>query len=137
MTRERLRAVRSQLAELRQLRERLARLEARMYSPKSIEISDMPRGGGGGDAMVDMVSSHSRLVALYRAKIEAMESEQIAVEEAIVGLRPAEREVIRARYLDGLTWEEICVEVGYAWAQVHRIHGAALRRLEEEEKPEG
>lgn len=41
----------------------------------------------------------------------------------------AERAVLMHRYLRRLSWEQICVEMGYQWAQVHRIHARALKDL--------
>ena len=40
-----------------------------------------------------------------------------------------EAEVLRLRYIKGLKWEEVAVEMGYAWAQIHRIHSSALKNL--------
>lgn len=40
-----------------------------------------------------------------------------------------EQEVLRLRYIKGLKWEEVAVEMGYAWAQIHRIHSSALKNL--------
>ncbi len=28
-----------------------------------------------------------------------------------------------------MKWEKIAVEMGYAWAQIHRIHSSALKNL--------
>ena len=33
------------------------------------------------------------------------------------------------QYIKGLKWEKIAVEMGYAWAQIHRIHSSALKNL--------
>ena len=40
-----------------------------------------------------------------------------------------EREVLTLRYIKGLKWEEICVEMGYSWKHVHRIHSSALNNF--------
>ena len=37
-----------------------------------------------------------------------------------------ERQVLTLRYIKGLKWEEIAVEMHVEWAQVHRIHARAL-----------
>lgn len=40
-----------------------------------------------------------------------------------------EREVLTLRYIKGLKWEEICVEMGYSWKHVHRIHSSSLNNF--------
>lgn len=40
-----------------------------------------------------------------------------------------ERDIMQRRYVEGLSWEEICVAIGFSWAQVHRYHRAALEHL--------
>lgn len=37
-----------------------------------------------------------------------------------------ERRVLRRRYLRGMKWEDICVDMDYEWAQTHRYHAKAL-----------
>jgi len=41
-----------------------------------------------------------------------------------------QRTVLRLRYIDGMTWEKICVNINYEWAWTHRIHSNALRNIE-------
>lgn len=49
-------------------------------------------------------------------KIEAVEDE-------------AEQNVLRYRYIACRKWEDICVIMGYEWAQIHRVHSRALRNF--------
>lgn len=41
-----------------------------------------------------------------------------------------QRALLIERYVNGKTWERICVDMKYSWKQVHRIHGAALQAIE-------
>lgn len=41
-----------------------------------------------------------------------------------------EAEVLRLRYIKGMKWEEIVLEMNYTWRWVHQIHGRALEHLE-------
>lgn len=41
------------------------------------------------------------------------------------------REILRLRYLKGMTFEEIAVEMHYSWRHVCTLHGRALLRMEE------
>lgn len=51
------------------------------------------------------------------------------IERSIEALPPREALLIRLRYLDQLSWEEICVEMHYSWRQIHYIHAEALKML--------
>lgn len=41
------------------------------------------------------------------------------------------REILRLRYLKGMTFEQIAVEMHYSWRHVCTLHGRALLRMEE------
>ncbi len=50
-----------------------------------------------------------------------------------------EAEVLRLRYIKNKKWEEIALEMGYAWAQIHRIHSQiekSIRALSDENEAE-
>lgn len=51
------------------------------------------------------------------------------IEKAIETLPAREAFLIRLRYMELRSWETICVEMNYQWAQVHRIHADALKLL--------
>lgn len=40
------------------------------------------------------------------------------------------REILRLRYLEGKTFEQIAVEMNYSWRHVCTLHGRALLRME-------
>lgn len=40
-----------------------------------------------------------------------------------------EQEVLRLRYIKGMKWEEVSVEIGCSWQHTHRIHASALKNL--------
>ena len=64
-----------------------------------------------------------------------LEAQQIAsmleVPQAIDRL-PDERlaRLLRLRYIDGMTWERVAVEMHYSYMQVCRMHGKALDVIE-------
>jgi hypothetical protein len=37
--------------------------------------------------------------------------------------------LIRLYYIDGLTWEKVCVDINYSWRQTHRLHSEALKKI--------
>ena len=44
---------------------------------------------------------------------------------------PQHQAVLYARYINGLRWEAIAVEMGYSWKGVFKIHGQALQAFEQ------
>ena len=40
------------------------------------------------------------------------------------------RDVLNLRYINALPWEQIAVELGYSWRQVHRLHKKAITEFE-------
>ena len=116
--------------EIAQLESKLADVEAALFYPKIQHLSQTPGGQPAeGNPQEALAIYHVELKALYDAKLVELKAEQLAVEKAIEGLEPQERTLLRLRYLDGLTWEEICVKESYSWAQVHRYHAEALKKL--------
>ena len=80
----------------------------------------------------DLVAGHQALVELYQDKLDRMAEELLAIEQAIDRLPVRERAILRRYYIQGMTWEEVCVAEHYSWRQVHRIHARALERLKED-----
>ncbi len=134
MTKERLRKYQTIKREREQLRQQLEELEAALYYPKIQQLDAMPGGGTKeGNPQENLIIHHLELQDRYKAKIEELAAEQLAIEEAIETLDAADRMLFRYRYIDGLKWEEVCVRIGYSWTQTHEHHKAALQKLRKED----
>jgi RinA family phage transcriptional activator len=116
-------------AEHQQLRDELQRLEILMDSPNGPNLDGMPKAPGVGNPVERMVIKHLTLQERYKAQIERMVEQQLAIENLIETLDPTERRLARFRYIDGMTWEEVCYNISYSWMQTHRIHGRMLDKL--------
>jgi hypothetical protein len=124
------------LFEVQQLREQVEALESSLYSPKGQRFTSTPRVPSGERSTMDgAVQQHMDLVKLYREKLAAKEAQQILIEQAIDSLAdPAERVVMRERYIKGKGWQAIAWEMqkqGYSERQMYRLHGFALAKLKE------
>lgn len=122
--------------EVKQLKEQLAALEAALYSPKGQRFTSTPRAASGPkNTMENAVAGHLRLVDLYQEKLLQQEEKLLSVEEAIGSLAdPAQRVVMRERYVLGHSWVKVCDKLrtmGYSERQVYRLHGYALLNLKE------
>lgn len=116
-------------SEQEQLLQRLADIEATLYHPKIQRLTGMPSAPSEGNAMEDMAAQHVELQQRYQEQLERLAAEQLAIEKTIEALEPTARMLMRYRYLDGLTWEEVCVKLTYSWRQTHRLHARALDAL--------
>ena len=111
-----------------QLSDQLARLQARLQ-PGGQNMDGMPKAPGAGDSLANLVAERIDLEARYREKLLQLERAQADIENLIDSLEPTERTLARFRYLDGHTWEQVCLDMSYSWRQVHRIHGRLLDKL--------
>ena len=127
-----LHSYRDLLAEYSQIKDELAKVEAFMEAPRGSNLDGMPRGGSGGDPVVNVVAHHIALQESYKLQLVKLAAAQAAIENMIEGLESGERRLMRCRYIDGLTWEEVCVRIGYSWRQTHNIHAKILDKLADE-----
>ena len=80
--------------------------------------------------MTGIVAELVGLQESYKNKLHRLNAALAEVEDMVDSLDdPVERRLLRCRYIDDLTWEEVCVEMNYSWRQTHRIHGNALDKL--------
>lgn len=114
--------------ERQQIIEERERLLARL-GPGAQNLDGMPRNQGKGDALANGVAAAADLLTMYEAKAYELAKAQKDIEKMIEGLEPVERMLARFRYIEGHTWEEVCVDMSYSWRQVHRIHGRILDKL--------
>ena len=133
MTKERLKKYQEIKHEREQLLLKLEEVEAALYSPKTQRPTGMPSSGSRpeGSPQENLAVYHIELQERYRAKLAELAAEQLAIELAIEPLDATYRMLLRYRYIDGLKWEEVCVQMNYSWRQTHYLHGRALQQLRE------
>ena len=117
-------------AERDQLLEELRQLERCLSTPGGSNMDGMPRSPGAGNPVERLVVKLVTLQERYKAQLLRLAESQEQIEEMIQGLvDPVERRLARFRYIDGLTWEDVCDKMCYSWRQTHRIHGRLLDKL--------
>lgn len=103
--------------------------EAREVGIRSPKMDGMPRTGSGGgiEMQVDRILAAER--RLNRARDEAMAILE-GIEDMIASLENFDQKrILRLRYIDGLTWDEVAMDSGFSERSVRRIHGRALEEL--------
>ena len=101
----------------------------------SSAYSSVPLEGGGSsdDEEAPSVIDH---YATEDADLAASD-DRIVLEQAIADFSPREQDVIRMRFVDGLTQVEIAERLGISQVQVSRLLRRTLRRLQDKIDPEG
>ena len=117
--------------EIEIIEDKIEYLKEKKTSIKSMVITDMPRGSNSeNDRRGILLGEIEELINIYNEKQIRLIKQQIKIEEAISILDdPIDRNIMRLRYLEGMKWEKICVEVNYRWAQVHRHHKSILEKI--------
>lgn len=129
MTKRDLQQYRALCDEANTIKAEIERLQTSVQSPK---LTGMPHGGGDPDRVGALVAKKIDLENRLMDRAEQLYELRHKIEDAMERLVPDQRLLIRYRYIEGLTWESICVRMHYQWAQIHRIHAKALRTLEDD-----
>ena len=87
--------------------------------------------GGGGGRKVERAAERINGVVeeLERQRMECARL-RLEIGKAIASVPDGRlRVLLRMRYVDGLTWEQIAEEMHYSWRQIVRMHGNALEQV--------
>lgn len=93
---------------------------------------DGPKSTSCNDKISYMVADLVDMEEALKIKREKITKEKKEIEKMTEILTPIERLLIRARYIDGESLESVCGIIGYSWRQTNRIHGIALKKMEEQ-----
>lgn len=120
----------SKREEVKELSEKIEHLKDSLTSIKSSSQFGVRAASGSYDKIGEFIATIERLETIYYKKMCDLTKETIEIEQIINALPSRERRLIRSRYLEGHTFEQICYEMNYSWRHVHRLHGEALKKLE-------
>ena len=130
MTKYELRRYRYICQEAEQIREQIENIRALMTAPKSQVITGMPRGGGGnGDKIGEAISRIDKLERRYAKKINELLEERKHIENVIEQLDNIERLLIRYKYFDGKTWDEVADKIDQTIHNTYAIHRKILQKI--------
>lgn len=127
--------VKTWLRSYRYLKNEVERLEEELAEWRSKaekmtrELSGMPSGSGGGDKVPACVEKIWELERKLSAKLSDMVEQRQAIERAIESLPDKKKQLMRYRYIDGMKWEKVAVEMNMEYRWVLRIHGRALQEI--------
>ena len=125
---EYLRSYTPAVSAARRLEEEIEKLRADKMAP-ALVMDDMPHAHD----QKDLSDYAAKLDELERKLIKARYERIDLYAEIFADIESLEHETEKAvltyRYLRRYSWEKICVEMGYQWAQMHRIHARALKNF--------
>lgn len=117
-------------AEERDIREEIARWESRAQKVTA-SWSSAPGGRAGADKVQDGAINLVQLQKQLEEKAETLAQVRIEIERAIGTVKnDTQRRLLRLRYIKGLTWERIAMEMHYGYQWVCKLHGKALLQVE-------
>lgn len=97
----------------------------------SIKYSDMP--GSGSRSIADLSAYSEKLDELEQRLMEEQKNKIKMFAGILMNISRMEDEesknILRLRYIQMLTWENICQIVGCGWTEIHRKHAKALKNF--------
>ena len=113
MTVKELFSVQADLNKLKSLSMELANLEE--FNPyRNNVITDMPKGGQGKDVTEWYIEEKERLRGEIKTYEKKLRMDRAKVEEFIDSASYPEKEIIRYRVINNLSWDDIGAIVGYS-----------------------
>lgn len=129
VTKDELRQYRSIRSEILELRREIEQMELLAIAPKTQKFDAVGGAGGYDDAVSSVVSRLVNMKQMYLAKIACLLAIKEHIEIAVQRLTSEDRRLIRLHYFQGLSWEEVAVELHVSWRAVHYRHRDILERL--------
>lgn len=93
-------------------------------------LSDMPKGKDRQDIIADGIAAINEIEDSINSDIDRLYKLRKEIEEKINDVKDdKQREVLKCRYLDFKTWEEIAYINNYSWQHAFRLHEKALDNI--------
>lgn len=113
-----VKAIRFLATEVENMEERLAVLKNRAIGVGAIVIDPTPKGSSQLNPKEQAYANYLAELDKYQRKVAEYAKKLNEVEQALETLKPLEREVVRLKYVDGMTLERIGDELGYSRANI-------------------
>lgn len=127
---EYLRSYRRMYYKLKSLEEQKQGLVEAVRSAKAIQYSDMPKKTRQSD-LSDYIIKIDELISQINECEIKLRNRRLAIEQGIITISDGiESEILRKRYIEAKSFEEIATELGYTYRHVIRMHGWALLKFE-------
>ncbi len=93
-------------------------------------LSDMPRSNNRTNVIENGIVAMDEIESNINSDIDNLVKLRAEIETKIEGIGDLRlRELLKCRYIDCQTWEEIAYKNGYSWRHVFRMHEKALDEI--------
>lgn len=92
----------------------------------SMQYDDMPHGNNNNDLSAYMAILDEKVTELTNIRYSKINRYMEITKQVESMENENEKNLLTLRYLRGLQWESICINMGYSWKQIHRYHSKAL-----------
>lgn len=116
--------------EIEDLDYRMAQLRLKYAAPSAINYSDMPKAHNSNHDLSDYVAKMDEMTDYMISKYTRLRGVEVDIYLRLDRMENQdERELLRYRYIDGLTWVQIADRLHTVERNVYFIHGRALRNF--------
>lgn len=124
-----LRSYRQLMLSAKAYRQALAELDE-WCLPQSPKLDGMPHGATQTD-LTAVVIRREKLAGDYARRVDECAAKAQKILDAIDGMSDErEKTLLRLRYIDGLSFERMAVDMGLSYRSLTRLHGGALSHFE-------
>lgn len=118
--------INSNLQELQDLKQLSLSISAIDYSKERVQ-----GGSSSSDAkFVDLISKIVELEEVIDKDVDRFVNLKIQIRDTINAVENFDEQVLlRYRYINFLTWEQICEKMNVSLRTIHRIHSTALKNV--------
>lgn len=116
--------------EIEDIDKRMAQLRLKYIAPGAIDYDDMPKAHNTERDLSDYMAKMDELTNYLIRKYTKLRGVEVDIYMRVDKMDvQKERELIRYRYIDGMTWTEIAKALCTTERNVYFIHGRALKHF--------
>lgn len=116
--------------EIEDLDYRMAQLRLKYAAPSAINYSDMPKAHNTEHDLSDYVAKMDEMTDYMISKYTRLRGVEVDIYMRLDRMENQdERELLRYRYIDGMSWAQIADRLHTVERNVYFIHGRALRNF--------
>lgn len=116
--------------EIEDIDMRMAQLRLKYAAPSAIDYSDMPKAHNSEHDLSDYIAKMDELTDYLISKYTRLRGIEVDIYMRVDRMEnQQERELLRYRYIDGMTWADIAEKMNTSERNVYFIHGRALRNF--------
>ena len=116
--------------EIEDIDMRMAKLRLKYAAPSAIDYSDMPKAHSTEHDLSDYMAKMDELTDYLISKYTRLRGVEVDIYKRLDRMTDqTERDILRSRYIDGMSWEKIAAKLNYSVRNVTRLHGPALQHF--------